>query len=186
MLDLVECAADIQSFLEAREARFAFIGGVANLVWGSARFTHDVDLTVFTGFEDEAEFIDLVLATYQGRLAETAKFALQARVLLLIGKNGIPIDVGLAGFPYEEDALNRASYETVSGLSKLRVISAEDLVLTKAFAGRLQDWADIEKIIERQGEFLDRALILRVAAGLAEIKDDLELLNELRRRLDTA
>ncbi len=151
MLDLVECAADFQSFLEARSS-LAFIGGVANLVWGSARFTHDVDLTVFTGFDDEAEFIDAVLATYRGRHAETAKFALQARVLLLIGKNGIPIDVGLAGFPYEEDALTRASYETVSGLTKLRVISAEDLILTKAFAGRLQDWeADIEKVIDRQG-----------------------------------
>jgi hypothetical protein len=109
MLDLVECAADFQAFLESRSANFAFIGGVANLRWGSARFTHDVDLSVFTGFVHEAEFIADVLAHYRGRRSDTASFALQARVLLLVGKENIPIDVGLAGFPYEEDALQRAT-----------------------------------------------------------------------------
>ena len=183
MLDLVECAADFQAFLESKGANFAFIGGVANLVWGSIRFTHDVDVTVFTGFVGEAEFIADVLAHYRGRHPDTAAFALQARVLLLFGKNDIPIDIGLAGFPYEEQALERATYEPVLGNMRLRVISAEDLILTKAFAGRLQDWADIEKVIDRGGDLLNRDLILSVAVGLAELKDDPELLPNLRRKL---
>jgi len=183
MLDLVECAADFQAFLESRGVNFAFIGGVANLRWGSARFTHDVDLSVFTGFEHETEFIADVLAHFEPRHPDAAKFAQQARVLLISGKGNIPIDIGLAGFPYEEDALGRATYETLSEGVKLRVVSAEDLILMKAFAGRLQDWADIEKVIERQGKTLDRALILRVAEGLAELKDDDRLVPELERLL---
>ncbi|HLK15358.1 MAG TPA: hypothetical protein VKT78_11175, partial [Fimbriimonadaceae bacterium] len=75
------------------------------------------------------------------------------------------------------------TYETLSEGVKLRVVSAEDLILMKAFAGRLQDWADIEKVIERQGKTLDRALILRVAEGLAELKDDDRLVPELERLL---
>jgi predicted nucleotidyltransferase len=183
MLDLIDCAVDFQTFLESRDTNFAFIGGVANLAWGAARFTHDVDLTVFTGFIDEIAFIDDVLASYRGRFEDAASFALKARVLLLIGKNNIPIDVGLAGFPYEEQALSRATYKQFSGNDELRVISAEDLILMKAFAGRLHDWADIEKVVERQGGGLNRGLILELAPELAELKDDPELVRRLHKAL---
>jgi hypothetical protein len=53
----------------------------------------------------------------------------------------------------------------------------------KAFAGRLQDWADIQKVVERQGDSLNRNLILSVASGLAELKQDEELLPALERCL---
>jgi len=50
--------------------------------------------------------------------------------------------------------------------------SAEDLVILKVFAGRAQDWLDVEGIIVRQGAALARYLILEDARPLLDLKED--------------
>jgi hypothetical protein len=58
--------------------------------------------------------------------------------------------------------------------------SAEDLVVLKAFADRMQDWLDIEGIIVRQGASLDRSLVLQELGPLLELKEDLQAQVTLR------
>lgn len=102
------------------------------------------------------------------------------RVLLLQGSSGIPMDVALAGFPFEEEIIERASeYEYVSG-TLLRTVSAEDLIVLKAFANRRQDWSDIAGIIARQRS-LDWDAIRRRLAPIAELKGEPRILDELDR-----
>jgi hypothetical protein len=50
--------------------------------------------------------------------------------------------------------------------------SAEDLVVLKAFAGRVQDWLDVEGIIVRQGPALNRALVLDELDPLLALKEE--------------
>ena len=50
--------------------------------------------------------------------------------------------------------------------------SAQDLVVLKAFADRMQDWLDIEGVIVRQGTNLDRSLVLHELGPLLELKED--------------
>lgn len=50
--------------------------------------------------------------------------------------------------------------------------SAEDLIVLKAFANRMQDWLDIEGVIVRQGSILDRSLVLDELGPLLELKED--------------
>jgi hypothetical protein len=45
-------------------------------------------------------------------------------------------------------------------------------VILKAFAGRAQDWIDVEGIIVRQGAALDRRLVLADLRPLLELKED--------------
>ena len=52
----------------------------------------------------------------------------------------------------------------------------------KAFAGRGQDWVDVERIIVRQTGKLDWDYILTQLRPLAELKDSPEILTELERR----
>jgi hypothetical protein len=60
MDDLIFAAREVQEFMEARTWPFAIIGGVANMAWGEVRLTRDVDLTLYTAFVNEPEFIDEV------------------------------------------------------------------------------------------------------------------------------
>ena len=120
----------------------------------------DVDLSLLTGFGEEERFIDEFLREYSGRLPDTKNFALQNRVLLLQSSNGVGIDIALGALPFEERVINRSiEIEAESGVM-IRVCSAEDLIVMKAFADREIDWHDIRGIVVRQGiEKIDLQLI---------------------------
>ena len=50
--------------------------------------------------------------------------------------------------------------------------SAEDLLILKAFAGRVQDWLDVEGVIVRQGSNVNRELVLDELRPLLDLKED--------------
>lgn len=108
------------------------------------------------------------------------EFAIVNRVLLLRGHSGVPMDIALAGFPFEAEIIDRASaFEYLPGIA-LRTASAEDLIVLKAFANRRRDWSDIAGIIARQ-QWLDWDVILARLAPLTELKGEAEILAELDR-----
>ncbi|MHB8636691.1 MAG: nucleotidyltransferase [Fimbriimonadaceae bacterium] len=90
----------------------------------------------------------------------------------MASSQGIGIDVGFAGFEYEKVAIERSVLSDYGKGVKLRVISAEDLVVMKAFAGRDQDWADVGGVARRQGEELDWDYIQRTLKMLAEVTEE--------------
>jgi predicted nucleotidyltransferase len=178
MKTLFAAAAGIEKSLQSLGWRFAFIGGIALQRWGQPRLTNDIDLTVFTGFGNEEEYIDHLLNMFQPRIDDAKNFALTQRVLLL-SAGGVPVDVALGGVAFEELLMERATqFEFLPGLS-LRTCSAEDLIVLKAFADRLRDWADIETVIIRQGSRLDWNYILAQIKPLCELKNDLEIEKKL-------
>lgn len=174
MNPLFAAAADVQAFCAARGWKSAVIGGVAVQRWGEPRLTRDVDVTIFAGLGGEDRFVDALLATYRGRMAQARQFALDHRVLLIETTSGVPVDVSLAGLPFEERMIARSSGFLIEAGVTLVTCSAEDLIVLKAFAGRVQDWLDVEGIIVRQGARLDRALILEELRPLLELKEDAE------------
>lgn len=62
--------------------------------------------------------------------------------------------------------MSRASDWIVPEHGVIRTCSAEDLIVPKAFAARPQDWIDVEKVIVRQGDRLDRDQIRTELAPL--------------------
>ena len=129
----------------------------------------------------EEQFVDPLLARYTARIPDARRFALERRVLLVQTLSGIPLDVSLGGLPYEARILDRAtSFDVEPGVS-LVTCSAEDLVILKAFAGRSQDWLDVEGVLVRQRHLLDRDLVLRELRPLLELKDDAETEEQLTR-----
>jgi len=158
------------------------IGGLALQRWGEPRETIDVDLTLLTGFGDEAPFIQTLLAQFEPRIEHAAEFALAHRVLLLRAKSGVGLDIALAGLPFEESAVARSSWFTFPSGVQLRTCSAEDLVVMKAFAARPRDWIDVEGIIVRQTGKLDWNYVRQQLAPLAELKEEPRILSELERR----
>jgi len=177
---ILEAAAEVQAFCEARSWRFCFIGGIAVQRWGEPRLTQDVDLTILTGFGSEGPYIGALLDHFEGRRSDGREFARRHRVVLARTAAGIPVDIALGAMPFEERAVERASsYDIGQGVA-IRTCSAEDLVVYKAFAGRSQDWLDVEGIVTRQGRSIDRELVLAEALPLLELKEAPEQLDRLR------
>jgi hypothetical protein len=62
----------------------------------------------------------------------------------------------------------------------VRTCSAEDLVVHKAFAGRSQDWVDVEYVVVRQRRRLDWEQIEQELKPLLELSGEPEKLETLR------
>jgi hypothetical protein len=146
---LFRAAIDIQALCAAQDWRCCVIGGLAVQRWGEPRQTRDVDLTLFTGLGDEEHFVDLILLHYRARLPDARQFAPERRVVLVETMDGIPLDISLGGLPYEARVIERSSRWEVEHGAELTTCSAEDLLVLKAFAGRPQDWLDVEGVIVR-------------------------------------
>ena len=180
MTELFREAQALQRFLTDRRWRFCFIGGVALQHWGEPRVTRDLDLTLYTGFGGEVPVVDELLAHYPGRRPDAREFALRHRVLLLATPAGVPVDVALGALPFEAEMITRATdVEFESGVA-LRICSAEDLLVLKAFADRLQDRADVAGIARRRGRALDWDAVITRLTPLAETKGDPAILNGVR------
>jgi hypothetical protein len=180
---LFAAASDLQQFFEERGWRFCFIGGLAVQRWGEPRLTLDVDCTLLTGFGGEARYVDELLASFSGRVQRPRDFALAHRVLLLYGRDRVPLDIALGAMPFEEHCVERASRYDIGDGASLLTCSAEDLIVFKAFAGRDRDWLDIEGIVLRQGQALRAETIWLELLPLLELKTDSSTEPRLRRLL---
>ena len=181
MKALFHIAAELDTHLSQLNWGYCFIGGIALQRWGQPRLTNDIDITILAGFGDEALYIDELLNLYKARIPDARQFALNNRVLLLISKDGIPIDVALGGISFEENAVSRASrYEFLPGLSLL-TCSAEDLIVLKSFADRPRDWGDVETIISRQKGHLNWNYIFDQLEPLSQVKDSQEIIEHLKK-----
>lgn len=181
MRSLLQAGARVQALLAARDFRFCFIGGIANFRWGTPRLTNDLELTVLTGFGGEPPVIAALLQDLHPRILDAEDFALRHRVLLLRTPDGFAVDVALGAMPFEAGTIDRATEAELTRGASLRTCSATDLVVHKAFAGRPQDWVDIEGVLIRQQGALAWPQLWRDLAELAELKGEPELLDELER-----
>ena len=134
MKRLFRFAAAVQEFCEAQGWKFCFIGGVAAQAWTETRGTKDADLTLITGFGEEAPFVDALLAEYAPRTANAREFALLNRVLLLQSRDGIGLDIGLAGMEFECLAVERSILFQFLPDVRLRICRPEDFIVFKTFA----------------------------------------------------
>jgi hypothetical protein len=169
---VLTAAGEIQKFCQQRGWRFCFIDGVAVQRWGEPRMTQDLDLTLLTGFGNEASFADALLRVFTPRRNDAREFAMNHRILLARTADGVDADIAFGALPFEDRSIQRASpWEWAPGQS-ITTCSAEDLVVHKAFAGRDLDWGDVERILTRQHAKLDLNQIRSELRPLLELKED--------------
>ena len=183
MVDLIQVAQKVQAFCEERDWPFCIIGGLALQFWGENRLTLNVDLTLLTGIGTETDYIEPLTSEFSNRIENAAEFALRNRVLLLESES-VGIDISLGATEFEKSMIARAAYREYLPGVKLRICSAEDLIVMKSFAARPKDWIDVESILERQAE-LDWQYINSMIEPLAEIHYDVDILGELEKRRRT-
>ncbi|MEX2142188.1 MAG: nucleotidyl transferase AbiEii/AbiGii toxin family protein [Pirellulales bacterium] len=179
MTPLLAAGLELQSFFEARNWKFCVIGGLAVHRWGNPRATQDVDLTLLTEFGKEESYVDEILAHFEPRRPDSRQLALVARVLLINASNKVPVDVALGALQFEVQAVQRATpYEFAPGCT-LMTLSAEDLIISKAFSNRDRDWVDVHDVILLQGKKVNWRYIDKQLAALCELKEDNEPVSRL-------
>ena len=77
--------------------------------------------------------------------------------------------------------LDRAVEVDIGDGRLVRVLSAEDLIIYKALAGRPRDEDDIKGMLSRQGDRLDLGLVERHLRSLCDLLESDEPLQLLRR-----
>lgn len=172
--------------LDAARAPWLVIGGVAVIARGIARYTADVDATVWTADTDPAALIETLRARgIAPRVEDAEGFARRHQVLLLKHEaTGIPIDVSLAWLPFEEEAIRAGEACDYAGV-KIRVPRPDDLVVYELVAARPRDVDDAEKLILLYGPKLDLPRIRRLVGEFALALEDrtrVETLDRLLRR----
>lgn len=186
MNPIFEAACEVEIVCHAAKFAFCFIGGLAVQRWGQPRMTADVDLTLITGFGAEEPFVDALLHSFRGRIADAREFALRHRTLLLAATNGVHVDVALGAMPFEENSVRRASPFDLGDDRTVTICGAEDLIVHKAFAGRDKDWLDVRGIVTRQGRGLDQALIWSELLPLLELREDTTTQSKLQALLSAS
>ena len=145
-LTLRTALGEIGALLDGLSIRWALAGGLAaNRYRSSPRHTDDVDLLLAdTGPGPDTLESTLTAAGWSVGRAGPEGDLLRARHSELG-----PVDLLIAGTPYQQEAIRRAlvEVETVPGAGLVPTLTVEDVIVHKLIAGRYRDLADIEEIL---------------------------------------
>jgi len=148
----------VSEALSALGADFMLIGGLAVGVWGEARSTRDVDMSVrVLAAPDQvrdrlrASGLEVVAGDIPGAMARGEAVRFERR-----GRNDDPVlvDMLFATTPFEIEALERRTSLRVLGID-LPVATPEDLVIFKVIAGRPRDLEDASALADLHGSAFD-------------------------------
>lgn len=87
----------------------------------------------------------------------------------------------LAETSFDETAIGRSRQVALAAGELARVCSAEDLIVYKMLSLRPQDRADVEGIVQRQGEVLDHAYVEKWLHEFEQALDDSTLVEGYRK-----
>jgi Nucleotidyl transferase AbiEii toxin, Type IV TA system len=151
-----ELLAAVRAALEPFGIRWYLFGAQAAILYGAARLTADVDITLDAGPHPVEDVLAALEARrFAPRVGNALAFVTETRVLPMVhGPTRIPVDLVLAGPGPEERFLERAEVRLIDGVP-VPVAAPDDLVVMKVLAGRPQDLEDVVAILVAQGSQVD-------------------------------
>jgi predicted nucleotidyltransferase len=136
----------LQCLLE-ENVRFLLVGAYALAAHGFPRATKDIDFFVWATPENAPRLMR-ALTRFGAPLANisAADFSSEG-IIFQIGNSPRRIDIitNISGIKFEQAYANKTAI-TIEGL-KIPVISIDDLLVNKRASGRLQDLADVERLM---------------------------------------
>ena len=166
--------------LDAMQAPYMLIGGVAAGLMSEVRATDDVDVSIWLEDDEKVpQLIHLLEAQgYKQLHTVPMDLILRARLLRMIHlKSATRLDVALAVTPFEEQAI-RNSRRTAFGVLSIPLPRPEDVVVMKIFAGRLIDLADVHKLLLHNPQ-MDLRHARKWTKELARLAESPDLLKHL-------
>jgi hypothetical protein len=176
------------AFDEARVEWFLF-GAQAAILYGVARLTADVDITVRLPDATSPEALANTLDRHGFQLRVTnPAFLKRTSVMPFVHRaTSLPLDVVLSGPGLEDRFFARTEIRDIEGV-RAHIASAEDLIVMKTLAGRPKDVEDVTAILASSGAGLDvgyirdTLLLLERALGQSDLTPVFERALGLSRR----
>ena len=136
---------------------YMVIGGQAVQIYGEARMTQDIDLTLGVGTEGLARVMDVCRACGLSIRTDTPEELVRDTMVLpaIDEKTGVRVDLIFSLTDYERQAIERGQLIELGG-AKVRFAALEDLIIHKLVAGRPHDIEDVRIMLARNPGF-DRA-----------------------------
>lgn len=176
---------DLGRALDALSISWYLFGAQAAIVYGVARLTADVDITIRPPATATSEWLaDLQRHGFEPRFTEPPLVE-QTRVVPVVHlRTGLPVDLVLAGPGLEDDLLRRAVVQSIDGVP-VPVIEIADLMILKVLAGRPKDVDDIVQLLRIHGDGIDAVRVRTVLKMLEDALGQSDLLDgfeQARRR----
>lgn len=138
--------------LNERGVDYALAGGLAYGALVEPRATTDVDLLILLDRPDREAVATLFSSAFDSVVPHPAPMVFKRlsvwRVVGMQEGREIIVDLLLAQSDFLKSALRRKQAVDFQGLA-LPIVTLEDMIVLKMMADRLQDRADIEKIMQR-------------------------------------
>jgi nucleotidyltransferase DUF2204 len=159
---LVDVIVWLDRILERVGARRSFGGAIAYSFWGPMRFTNDVDVLVLVPDSRVPALVEAL--TDAGCLHGDSKKPIDLREILAdlrgkshlarFWKDGVRIEVFVPWHPFHHRVLERSPERELEG-HKIRIHSAEDLIVFKKVFDRPKDITDIRAMLLTQRGKID-------------------------------
>lgn len=173
---VADLLADLGRAFDALGISWYLFGAQAAIVYGVARLTADVDVTVRAPASPTAEWLSALEGHgFTRRFADPA-FIAQTRVVPVVHTaTGLPVDIVLAGPGLEDEFLQRARVQLIDGVP-VPVVEIADLVILKVLASRPKDLDDVVTLLRTHGNGIDAARVREVLTMLEQALGQSDLL----------
>jgi len=146
--------------------------------------TMDVDVTVAVPPDRVRPLVEALLGSgFDSRAADLEAFFARSRVVPLVHRRTrMPLDLVVARDSLEMPFLERARSVDIGRL-KVPIISPEDLVVAKLFAGRPRDLEDVRAVLGTVGASMDTHYVRSLLGQLDEAENRADLIPTFERLL---
>lgn len=187
---LADLLTDLGAAFNRTSTRWYIFGAQAAIVYGAARLTADVDVTVMFGNQPVENLIQALKDEgFETRITDALSLVEQSRILPVVHlQSSIPVDIVFGGPGLEEQFAHRTQHHKLDGVV-VPIASSEDIITMKILAGREKDLDDALAIIMAQGKRLDLLTIsstLELLEKALDRSDLLQTLDELVHRGNTS
>jgi hypothetical protein len=184
---VADLLGDLAAGLDRLGIPWYLFGARAAILYGVARLTADVDVTVRLPEGTSSSSLVAVLAAHGFRpRVPDPEFIERTRVIPFVhAATALPLDLVLAGPGLEDRFFDRAVSRTIAG-ARVPVASAEDIIVMKVLAGRPKDTADITAIAAANWERLDFRYVRRTLELVEQALSQDDLMPALKRALAVA
>lgn len=132
------------SFLNLNKVKYLLIGGWAVGIYGNPRITKDIDFLIGT----DQKNLDRIIATLEqfGLKGAPKEFFRVEGNTFRMGRSPLKIEILTKALGVEfEECYKRKKVIIIDGV-RVKVISKDDLIISKLAANRFQDLADVEQL----------------------------------------
>lgn len=182
MILLEDVYKKVVAFLNTEKYKYLIIGGIAAGTLGEPRITADVDVDIIINKENIPDFLDKAKKAGFRVIKKKCLASVEQSGVFQIKLEEFHVDFIIASIDLETVAFERAKAIKLYGV-KAFFPTPEDMILLKLIPGRAKDIADVEGLIARHGNMLDKEYIKTWAMKLCDEAQDMRICQTLEKLL---